>query len=79
MVSAAPIAASAITESQMFRDSANTMVASPKAITAWNIRKPARRAIGWRAMIAVMQSAPTAGAARITPSAQGPACKMSLA
>ena len=74
IVSAAPIAARAATESQICLDSANTIVARPKAITAWNIRIPTRRV-----STAVINRAPAAGAARITPSAQGPTSRMSQA
>jgi len=63
----------------MERENANTTVAKPKTMTAWNIRMPARREIACRASTADMSSAPTAGAPRSTPSPHDPVCKMSWA
>jgi hypothetical protein len=42
-VSAAPMMSSAKIESQIERETANTSVARPKMITAWNILIPTRR------------------------------------
>ena len=47
-VSAAPRIASASTDSHIHCDSANTTVATPKTITAWNIRMPTWRLMLWR-------------------------------
>src|ERR1700733_180267 len=63
-VSAAPRTASARIESQSWREMANTTVARPKTITAWNMRMPARRLMAWRARAPVMSKAPTAGTAQ---------------
>ena len=78
-VSAAPSTASASSDSHIQCDSENTTVAAPNTITAWNIRNPTRRLMVWRASSAVISSAPTAGAARSTPSPNGPVCRMSRA
>ena len=76
-VSAAPITTSAASVSAMLRDSAKTSVPRPKTTTACSIRIPTRRVMLRRASTAVIASAPTAGAARSTPSPQGPVCRMS--
>ena len=53
-VSAAPRTASASTDSHIQCDSANTTVAAPKTITAWNIRRPTWRWMVWRASTIVI-------------------------
>ena len=77
-VSAAPMIASASSDSHITCDTANTTVATPNTITAWNIRNPTRRRMAWRASTAVISNAPTAGAARSRPSPSGPVCRLSL-
>ncbi len=78
-VSAAPITASATSDSAIDLDSAKTTVAIPKTITAWNIRMPTRRLIEVRASSTVIASAPIAGAPRSAPSPHGPVCSTSRA
>src|SRR5450755_2007913 len=78
-MSAAPSIASATTESHIHCETANTTVATPNTITAWNMRTPTRRLMVWRARTAVITSAPTAGAARRMPRPQGPVCRISRA
>jgi hypothetical protein len=78
-VSAAPITLSATSDSPRFRERAKTSVPTPKTTTACNIRIPTRRVMVRRARTAVIASAPTAGAARSTPSPHGPVCRMSRA
>ena len=64
--------ASASIDSPIDRETANTTVARPKTITAWNILTPARWVMAWRASTPDMINAPKAGAPRSTPSPQGP-------
>jgi len=64
---------------RVLRDSAKTSVPQPKITTATSIFMPTRRVMLRRASTAVIASAPTAGAARSTPSPQGPTCRMSRA
>ena len=66
-------------DNQMSRDRANTQVATPNTMTAWNMRTPTRRVMARRANTSVISKEPTAGAARSNPNPQGPVCRMSRA
>ena len=77
--SAAPSTTSAAIDSGMEVDSPNTVVASPNTISALNSRRPTWLPRLSRARVSDISMAPQAGAARSAPSAQGPACRMSLA
>ena len=77
IISAAPATASAVSESHMECEKPKTTVATPKMEVAMNIKRPARRRSGKRAITSDMMTAPTAGAARSIPSPRGPWCRMS--
>ena len=77
--SEAPSTASARSDSGKEVDRPKATVARPKSATARNIFTPARLASGCRASTKEVSSAPTAGAARSTPSPIGVVCRMSRA
>ena len=71
--------ASATSDRMRFVDSANTMMATPKIATTANSTLPIGSVSGRRANITDIAKAPTPGAARSSPSPQGPVCRMSRA
>ncbi len=79
IMSDAPTATSAASESAKLVERPKTIVASPKMATQTSILAPARLSIGRRARATPVTAAPTAGALRSAPSATGPRCRMSRA
>ena len=79
IMSNAPASASAPSDSQRLRLSPNRMVHTPNPVTEISRLRPVCAKGGQRVSAMLVITAPTAGAARSSPSPDGPVCRISAA